>query len=154
MAFLCTQFTDILIADLKLECLLNIFIVLILSYAMSKLNKKHKKIAVIFVLLLSTNTIYNLFIDICLYPTQKYYFETPEKNIVLLVEVDKNTMLCGKEVNVYKQYLGILKRPFLMHEILVFGYTNIDVKWVNDREIELLIFDEENECRCVKIAYL
>lgn len=133
--FLIIEFSNVSVVDIKVEYFLNISIILVMSYIMCKFNSKKRR-RIIFISILLLNTIYYMFLDLLYEPTQKLYFQSPTKEVVLLVEVDKEKKLCGREVNVYERYLGILKKPICIHEILISDYTNIKVKWINEGKIE------------------
>ena len=144
-----TRFTMI---DHTIECLVNVIIISLLIL-LSRMCDGKRMIIVSLIILLTLNTIYDVFVDRLLWPKERFYFQSPTKQVTLLVEVDKGGHFCGKAVDVYKQSFFILKEPVCMKEILIDSYDSISIEWHDDHEIILLVEHTEKECERIKIAY-
>lgn len=136
----------------KIECILNVMIISLLVYIGCMYVGKNRRI-ILLVTLLSLNTVYNLVNDLLLCQKESFYFKSPTKQTVLLVEVGESGYASGKMVDVYERCFFVLKKPFCVKEILVDSYETIYIEWHNDEEIILVVEHTKGECERFKIAY-
>ncbi len=88
VVLLFTECTNLSIIDLRLQYLFNILIIVVLSYIVLRYRNK-KKIFLILIIILTLNTMYDVFLDLLFERTKKMYFKSSTREVVLLVEVDK-----------------------------------------------------------------